>query len=135
MPKFVWTTEILTRDYVKAHPRTVFLFGDNSIHRGMGGMAKECRGEPNAVGIPTKWYPDYDKSSYFYDSESSPATLVAVHPRSLIEAAARNAERLAESKEMDGTIVVPAGLGLGLAAMLEKCPDTYHWMVKRLGGQ
>ena len=49
--------KFITRDMVKASPQTLFVFGDNLARWGMGGQAKEMRGEPNALGIPTKRAP------------------------------------------------------------------------------
>jgi len=40
------------------------VFGDNLARVGMGGQAKAMRGEPNAVGIPTK------ASPYVYASDT-----------------------------------------------------------------
>ena len=37
--------------------------------KGYGGQAREMRGEPNSIGIPTKWAPDSNKSSYFCDGD------------------------------------------------------------------
>ncbi len=39
---------------VRAEPETYWVFGDNLERRGLGGQAKEMRGEPNAIGIVTK---------------------------------------------------------------------------------
>ena len=47
----------ITREYVRANPDKIFLFGDNLEQRGLGGQAAAMRGEPNAVGIPTKKRP------------------------------------------------------------------------------
>jgi len=56
----------ITRQIVKNNRDKIFLFGDNLQRKGYGGQAKAMRGEPNAVGIPTKkkpfWQikPDFD---------------------------------------------------------------------------
>jgi hypothetical protein len=44
----------ITREMVRADPSTVFVFGDNMARNGLAGQAKEMRGEPNAIGVPTK---------------------------------------------------------------------------------
>jgi hypothetical protein len=92
----------------------------------MGGMARECRGEPNAVGIPTKWRPAMTLDAFFRDADGLPTSLVAVAPRALIESAIREAE----SRGLP--IIVPVGLGQGLAQMPHHCPRLYHWMCERL---
>ncbi len=62
--KFISRIEVRSR---KAD--AVFVFGDNLQRRGLGGQAKEMRGEPNAIGIPTKWYPGRNKQAFFSDSD------------------------------------------------------------------
>jgi hypothetical protein len=44
---------IYRRD-LRANPESLYLFGDNTKRVGIGGQAREMRGEPNAVGIATK---------------------------------------------------------------------------------
>lgn len=45
------------------------LFGDNLERRGFGGQAASMRGEPNAIGIPTKKSPTYKDEAFFSDDE------------------------------------------------------------------
>lgn len=47
----------ITRDMLRKEPEARFVFGDNAYRKGFGGQAKEMRGEPNALGVATKWYP------------------------------------------------------------------------------
>jgi hypothetical protein len=62
--------EFITRASCRANPDKTFLFGDNAIHAGFGGQAaKEMRGEPNAIGIPTKFYPNMRDDSFFTDKD------------------------------------------------------------------
>lgn len=48
----------ITRADLRANPSTLYVFGDNLLQWGYGGQAREMRGEPNAVGIPTKSSPN-----------------------------------------------------------------------------
>jgi len=48
------TEKHITRQMLRAEPGTLWVFGDNLQRKGLGGQAKEMRGEPNAIGIPTK---------------------------------------------------------------------------------
>jgi DNA polymerase elongation subunit (family B) len=57
----------ITRDVMKANPHKVFIFGDNDERYGMGGQAKEMRGEPNAIGIRTKAKASHDETAYYTD--------------------------------------------------------------------
>lgn len=123
MTRFHWTQAIIFRDHVQYHRDWTYLFGDNATHKGMGGMAKECRGEPNAVGIPTKWTPWMNDAAFFSDDENDIARGI---PQDLIEAAIVDAE----SRGLP--IIVPYGLGRGLAQMPRRCPRIYEWMCRRL---
>lgn len=58
-----------SREYIRSHPDWLFAFGDNLTGRGYGGQAKEARGEPNAVGIPTKRRPSMEADAFFCDDD------------------------------------------------------------------
>lgn len=51
-------------ELVEANPEVVFVFGDNTKRRGMGGQAI-IRGWPNAYGVATKRVGDMAGSSFF----------------------------------------------------------------------
>jgi len=109
----------ITRALVKANPQVIFLFGDNLQEYGMGGQAKEMRGEPNAIGIPTKRKPSMSPDSFFTDEEFENN---------------KKAIDKAFSKIPEGSyVVVPkAGLGTGLAHLPIKAPRTFVYLVKKL---
>ena len=97
----------ITRDMLRAEPEKLFVFGDNFARTGFGGQAKEMRGEPNAVGIPTKRFPKNTENSFLTD-KSSKVWIMSC------------GEDIARLLVFDGTIVWPsAGIGTGLA-QLEK---------------
>ena len=99
-----------TRSEIRANPDTLYVFGDNLLQRGLGGQAKECRGEPNAVGIPTKRAPSMADSAFLSDADYD-----MVKP--FIQSAFR---RLAAH---GGDIVWPAdGVGTGLAQLPQRAP-------------
>ena len=58
---------MIYRKQLKDNPNILYVFGDNMVRQGYGGQAREMRGEPNAVGIPTKWRPDNTDGAFFYD--------------------------------------------------------------------
>ena len=58
-----------TRAEIKANPDKLYVFGDNMARVGLGGQAKEARGEPNSVGIPTKWRPGKNDGDYFSNQD------------------------------------------------------------------
>lgn len=47
----------------------LYLFGDNEERRGLGGLAGECRGEPNACGIVTKKAPSWESYAFWSDAD------------------------------------------------------------------
>lgn len=61
--------KLITRQMMQAEPDTLWVFGDNMARAGYGGQAKEMRGEPNAVGIPTKMLPDHIPEAFFKDTD------------------------------------------------------------------
>lgn len=101
-----------TREEIRATPDTLFVFGDNLARVGLGGQAAAARGEPNAVGLPTKASPaeyltdaDYDRVFY---------------------AAAPEMDRLTEHLRRGGAVVWPRdGIGTGLADLKNRAPRVY----------
>lgn len=55
---------IITPEWLINHPKYVFVFGDNTIHCGIGGAAI-CRNCFNTYGFITKKYPDNKDSSFY----------------------------------------------------------------------
>jgi hypothetical protein len=109
----VKTEKHITRAMLKAAPDTLFVFGDNMVGRGFGGQAKEMRGEPNAVGIPTKLLPGMGYTDFFRDTDIERA-------KPKIEAAF---VRLFAHAAHGGNIVWPEdGIGTGLAELPTRAP-------------
>ena len=109
----------ITRSTLRTNSDKIFLFGDNLLQIGYGGQAKEMRGEPNAIGIPTKKKPSMSPDSFFTDDEYE-SNIIAIGK--------------AFNKIPDNcTIVLPqAGLGTGLAELPEKAPKTFAYLYLRL---
>lgn len=113
----------ITREMVRANPDKVFLFGDNVERRGMGGQAREMRGEPNAFGVPTKLSPQMNEHAFFSD----------LHLAYNCERIDQSLEFLKDINYWDKTIVIPAdGLGTGLAELDKRAPKTFAYLEKRL---
>jgi hypothetical protein len=107
----------ITRAMLRAEPETLFVFGDNLERRGLGGQAAEMRGEPNAVGIPTKRAPSMREDAFFTDADLT----------SFINASYRDAQRLAKHVDQGGTVVLPAdGIGTGLADLQRRAPEIWE---------
>jgi len=102
------------------NPYKIFVFGDNTKEKGMGGQAI-IRGQENAYGIVTKKSPNNKSSSYFTD-EKFEQNIVLI-------------EDDIEKIKLDGRkiIVFPQdGLGTGLSQLNVKAPDTYEYLKIRL---
>lgn len=103
----------ITRQMLRDEPKTLWVFGDDLIQCGLGGQAAEMRGEPNAVGIPTKRLPARDPGAYFTDDDIE----------AFREAAAPGFRRLAAHLVAGGTVVWPAaGIGTGQADLESRAP-------------
>lgn len=106
----------ITRKQLQAEPEKLFVFGDNLIRRGYGGQAKEMRGEPNAVGIPTKKLPLMTPNAFFTDNDFN----------IFLENVKEHEEILRNFK---GTIVWPYyGIGTGRAILKTKAPLIYKYI-------
>ena len=102
---------------LKAKPDTLFVFGDNLLRQGMSGQAREMRGEPNAVGIPTKASPNMSEKAFFTDADFE-----AAKPH--IDAAFT---RLYDHARHGGEIVWPwDGIGTGLAQLEKRAPRIWQ---------
>ncbi|MCJ2128459.1 hypothetical protein [Methylobacterium sp. E-045] len=107
--------ERITRAMLRAEPDTLFVFGDNLLRKGLGGQAKEMRGEPNAVGIPTKREPTMRPAAFFSDNRSSEVEF--------IHASEPDIARLRAHLMKGGTVVLPEdGIGTGLADLERRSP-------------
>jgi predicted NAD-dependent protein-ADP-ribosyltransferase YbiA (DUF1768 family) len=112
---------VVRRQMLKDAPDVLFVFGDNLRRVGMGGQAAEMRGEPNAVGIPTKIAPSMAPDAFFTDADLSKA----------LDAFAEAFARLEAHLRAGGTIVVPeAGIGTGRAQLEQRAP-TIHAVLTR----
>jgi len=117
----------ITRQIVKNNHDKIFLFGDNLQRKGYGGQAKAMRGEPNAVGIPTKKKPTMDESSFFTDKE------ITNNVREIDNALLKIWQIKPDFDFEYDTIVIPSdGIGTGLAELPQRAPETYKHLLKRL---
>lgn len=108
------TMKRYTREEIQSRPDVLFVFGDNLVRKGLGGQAAAARGEPNAIGIPTKRRPSMDEDAFFSNDD-----LEQVRP--IIQAEFR---KLAEHLKHGGTVVLPAdGVGSGRAMLSTKAPS------------
>lgn len=116
--------KFITREYVRSNPDKLFLFGDNLERRGFGGQAAAMRGEPNAVGIPTKKSPSFAKAAFFTDEEFD------LNKAAIDDAFAWVKTAIEGSYQI---IVMPAdGLGTGRAQLDTRAPCTFAYLQQKL---
>ena len=58
----------MTEGFLNSNPKTVFVFGDNTIRQGYGGAAI-LRDHPQSYGFITKKYPDNEDESFYQPNE------------------------------------------------------------------
>lgn len=117
--KIYKTDKIITRDKLKENPKVLYLFGDNLLRKGLGGQAKEMRGEPNALGIISKKYPSNDVKSFYTDEDFY----------SWLEVFSADIKNLA-GKINSGkyeALVIPQ-IGVGLADLPNRAPRIWNYL-------
>jgi len=116
----------ITRADLKANRNSLYVFGDNMVRTGRGGQASAMRGEPNAFGIPTKWYPSNDLWAFFKDADFTTDSVVSW---TLTGAFTHLTEVLHDGY----TVVIPTdGLGTGLSRLPETAPTIAYFIDQQI---
>jgi hypothetical protein len=117
--------KMIYRDYVRLNfPHTLYLFGDNMKREGFGGQAREMRGEPNAIGVPTKWLPSNSPQAFFSDNMSHEEGILV---KNAIDFSFDLAALWISQPGKD--VCVPSdGLGTGLSKLPEKAPNILKYI-------
>lgn len=111
--------EVVRRSTLRANPDTLFVFGDNLEGWGLGGQAKEMRGEPNAFGIPTKRSPRLSPDAFFTDADFEYFKKRVSPQFEVLRRHVRNG----------GSVVIPKdGIGTGLAQLPRRAPKIWRWL-------
>ena len=104
---------------LRDNPKTLFVFGDNLLQAGYGGQAKEMRGEPNAMGIPTKRSPDMANDAFFTNNDYGKVMPII----------SDIFDRLFYHVWEGGEVVWPEdGIGTGLAQLKQRAPDIWDYI-------
>lgn len=111
----------ITKDFIKHHPFTLFLYGDNDLREGFGGMAKEFRDKPNTIGIRTKKAPNMMLSSFYKEEDF-------IEDCKKILADFIEVNKLMLESKLFYSICIPEGIGKGLSRLKEKAPSTFHFL-------
>ncbi len=111
----------ITREMLQEETNTLFVFGDNLQRKGLGGQAKFMRGEPNAVGIPTKKAPSNKEHAFSSDEDFREAIAE-------IDSAFC---RLSTHMKSGGIVVWPEdGIGTGFAELPRRAPKIWQYLEK-----
>lgn len=103
----------ISRAMLRAEPDTLWVFADNLMQLGSSGQAGQMRGEPNAIGIPTRRAPYSGPEGEFSDRDMVEFVCVAAEPFGILNA------HLAAG----GLVVWPAeGIGTSRAHMEHRAP-------------
>ncbi len=117
------TDKIILRNELKANPTTLYLFGDNDIRKGLGGQAKEMRGEPNAIGVSTKKLPARGEEAYKSDNELQENKKIITDDIN---------KAIAEWNTGKYSKLVIPQMGVGLAELPTRAPKTYKFLQEEL---
>ena len=111
----------IMREDLRANPHVFYVFGDNLQRRGFKGQAAQMRGEPNAIGVPTKYRPSMAPEALFYDHTEEAGLHISL---------GFNQVSLQLNK---GKLVVwPLdGIGTGLSKIPENAPKLWEWMEEK----
>ncbi|MDE4297141.1 hypothetical protein PXK56_18310 [Phaeobacter gallaeciensis] len=108
------------RQDLQRNPGVLYVFGDNVKRVGLGGQAAEMRGEPNAVGVATKWEPSSERPACFFSD-----TNIDQQKQIISKDLAPVLKALKEGK----TVIWPLdGIGSGLSEVPTRAPQTWAWM-------
>lgn len=104
---------IIRRDDLKRNPDVCYIFGDNVQRRGLKGQAAEMRGEPNAIGVATKWAPSFKPDAYFDDKDYD----------RIADIISDDLAKVCAQLQRNKIVVWPAdGIGTGLSRLPETAP-------------
>lgn len=115
------------RKDIQANRHILYIFGDNLDREGMGGQAKEMRGEPNSFGIATKRsithsFPD----DFFFDSDKD---VIPILETEFDRLHSHIVEMMRKDETEYKVIVIPMdGIGTGLSRMPELAPNALKYI-------
>lgn len=107
------------RQDLKANPNCLYVFGDNFQRYGLGGQAKEMRGEKNAIGVAT-----LESPGEFWN-EDRVARQCAVLDNDFAP--------VFEELRIGRTVIFPLdGIGTGLADLRRQSPTTFAYLITKV---
>jgi hypothetical protein len=114
---------MVTRDRVRAGKLFLFAFDDDETRQLNTGLAAECRGETNTIGVRTRKSPSTDVNALWRDAD------IARYQYMLDEDFAL----LISWVEAGGPVFLPkAGLGMIQPRLVDSAPHTYLFLQKKV---
>lgn len=115
--------KFITRGFARQNSDSWFVFGDNVARIGYGGQAAALRGEPNSIGVATKWAPSNGEKDFF--SDETPGFDLA---RDVI---LRDVMKIEQRLAAGDVVYLPSeGIGTGLSDMPTRCPKLFETLVE-----
>lgn len=109
----------IARADLQRNPKALYVFGDNVQRQGMGGQAGAMRGEPNAVGVATKYLPTMEDEAFFTDEKLSEQK----------EILTKDLRPIIKHLKKGGVVIWPLdGIGNGLSEVPARAPKTWAFM-------
>ena len=119
----VFDIPMVTRDRVRAGKLFLFAFDDDESRLTEGGLAGQCRGEVNAVGIRTRRAPGTDPDNLWTDAD-------LLRQQQLLD---DDFAVLISWVEAGGPVFLPkVGLGNLLPRLVDTAPRTYLFLQKKV---
>lgn len=114
---------MVTRDRVRAGKLFLFAFDDDEMRLTESGLAAQCRGEANTIGVRTRRSPGSEPGNVWTDSD------IARYQQLLDEDFAL----LLSWAEAGGPVFLPkAGLGTLVPRLVDTAPRTYLFLQKKV---
>ena len=126
--------KLIMRSDIQANRNVLYVFGDNLDRAGMGGQAKEMRGEPNSFGIATKRAISHGfPEDYFFDTQIDAPKIIEEEFDRLVKELSIKIEEPYSWRPKWKAVVIPAdGLGTGLSRLPENAPNLITYIDQRI---
>lgn len=117
--------QYISRTDLKKNRHVLYVYGDNTQRKGLGGQAEQMRGEPNGIGVATKYRGAKDPDAYFGEE---PEQIIA--QKRVID---EDMKPLFDKVKRGGVVVISlAGLGTDRADLEFRAPSTWDYLQEKL---
>lgn len=117
--------KMISREDLRRNEDILYVFGDNTVRRGMGGQAGAMRGERNAVGVATKSVPSTHPDAYFGEEPEQVEAQIRIIDEDM--------KPLFDKVKTGGIVIWPSdGIGTGLSELPQRAPSTFAYLEQKL---